>query len=340
MQRVLVSFACLITLFTCGAACRRAEYTNPIHQDDLVRLSPEPVTFDPNNIVSAATLADSVTFDVTYIENFLRHSPYGGPSFLSTYSSNGVSAASAIMSAALRHSINPIAILVRAQMNQGLVSETRYPSDGSRVEYAFGCGCRAPGKCDAAFAGFDIQVECYAYSLRSSLKALAADGRTPGGWGPGIASKTLDGKIITPSDEGTAAIYQYEPVVGTFTNGASLFWNIFSNYAYALGYYGPPDPAIAGAWIGGACSKDGNCGYANALCADNYPDGMCTLSCTGTCPVESGKSDSFCARFDTVGYCFKACNELAPSCRKGYVCLKVNAYAPSVAPQAVCTREP
>ena len=329
MRRLRVSLACLITLIAFTVSCKRADYFSPIHQDDLVRLSPDAVAFDPNNIVTAAALSDASTFDVTYIENFLRHSPYGSASFLSTYSSNGVSAASAIMSASLRHTINPIAILVRAQMNQGLVSESRYPSDGTRVEYAFGCGCRAPGDCDAAFAGFDIQVECFAYALRSSLKAIAADGRTSGGWGPGIASKTLDGKTVTPSEAGTAAIYQYDPEVGTFTSGASLFWNIFSNYAYALGYFGPPDPAIAGAWIGDACTKDGNCGYENAVCAENYPDGMCTLACAGTCPAAPGKAEAFCASFGTVGFCIKLCNELAPSCRTGYACRKVKTFGAS-----------
>jgi hypothetical protein len=336
MRRVRAGLAGLLTLVTCVVGCRRADYVNHIHQDDLILLAPGVAQFDANNIVNAATLTDASSFDVTYIEGFLRSSPYGSPSFLSTYTSNGVSAADAIISAAQRHQINPIAILTRAQMNQGLVSASRYPSDGSRIEYVFGCGCRAPGDCDPAFAGFDIQVECFAYALRSSLNAIAADGRTAGGWGPGIAGQTLDGNTVTPTDAGTAAIYQYDPTVGTFATGSSLFWTVFSNYAHALGYFGPPDPAIAGAWLGDACAKDGNCGYPNPICADNYPGGMCTLACTGSCPDQPGKAAAFCGAFDNQGYCLRVCNELAPSCRDGYACRKVKRFPTTSASQAGC----
>src|SRR4051812_28192588 len=46
----------------------------------------------------------------------------------------------------------------------------------------------------------------------------------------------------------------------------------------------PPSPANHG-WVGGACAVADECAFANAMCLrDGFPNGACTLPCTGVCP--------------------------------------------------------
>lgn len=193
--------------------------------------------FDADEIIPSASMQDSAALDAVHVAAFLQATPYGGASFLATYTSHGESAAQAIATAAQSYSINPILLLARAEMDQGLVGSSTYPSPPSRVEFAFGCGCGAPGDCDAAYQGFDVQLECLAAALRESLDAVAARGKTDGGWGPGIASTTLDGVQVTPKDASTAALYQYTPIVAVDQAGGNwLLWNLLTKYAKAVGY--------------------------------------------------------------------------------------------------------
>src|ERR1700722_9880467 len=198
--------------------------------------------FDPGEILDPVSMQDDGALDGGTIEQFLQQTPYGSSSFLSTYSSNGVPASDAIASAAERYTIDPILLLVREEMDQGLVASTGYPSPSSRVEFAFGCGCTAPGTCDPTYAGFDVQVACLAASMRDNLDAVTATGQTAGGWGPNITSTTLDGVDVTPEDDSTAALYQYTPVVAVGQAGGNwLFWNLWHQFAGALDYSPPAD---------------------------------------------------------------------------------------------------
>jgi hypothetical protein len=194
-------------------------------------------SFDPDEIVASSPMQDSATLGAAELSAFLRATPYGQASFLADYSSHGISAASAMVSAGQTYGLNPLVILVRAEMDQGLVGSATYPSPSSRVEFAFGCGCAAPGDCDPAYAGFDIQAQCLAAALRESLDAVKAGGKTDGGWGPGIAGVTLDGVNVTPKDDSTASLYQYTPVVAQGQAGGNwLLWNLWQKYAGALSY--------------------------------------------------------------------------------------------------------
>ncbi len=319
-------------------ACKSQPPTNHLNQHDLALAVAAPATgFSPNQLLSDGAMADALSFEATQIQTFFQRSPYGGSSFLSTYSSNGVRAADAIERISTRYSINPIVLLSRIQMQQGLVSESRYPTDGKRIEYLFGCGCKSPTECDAAYAGFDVQVDCFAYALRASLDAITANRVTLGGWGPGVERSTLDGITVTPENAATAALYDYDPRVGTFASDNSLFWLIFMNYSAFLGYV-PPDsaPPKGTSWIGDACEKDTACAAQGGLCATNYPGGMCTIGCTTTCPSEFGRPESFCASFGDDGFCLKICNEVASSCRDGYACRRVKQFGGGTSSQAVC----
>ena len=79
----------------------------------------------------------------------------GGSSFLATYASHGVSAARGDRGrVAGSYALEPARVpRARADGPGARRLERAYPSPASRVEYAFGCGCAAPGDCDARTRG-------------------------------------------------------------------------------------------------------------------------------------------------------------------------------------------
>ena len=244
-----------------GCAAKAGEDTF-LQADDL---SAAEGDFDPNEIVDPPSFEDGSTLDVVAVQTFLERTPYKRQSFLSTYQSNGVRAADAIARSAQAYRINPLVLLVLAEVGQGLIGQQFYPFPPNRVEYVFGCGCVTLSKCDPALAGFDKQVDCVARSLRTSLDDIAKGGQTAGGWAPSKTSLTLDGAKITPADASTAALYQYSPVVGKGQSGSWLFWNIWQKYATYLEYDGPiGGGTVTTAWIGDACTADPDCEIGRA----------------------------------------------------------------------------
>ncbi len=318
------------------AACAKSPPASPsvLQASDL---QSDGSAFDPDEIVASGPMQDQGALDAAGVLAFLQKTPYGAASFLATYASHGVSAAEAIVTASHRFALDPLVFLVRAQVDQGLVGSSAYPSPASRVEYAFGCGCEAPGNCDPSYAGFDVQVGCLGAALRVSLDAVAATGKTADGWGPGIAATTLDGVQVTPKDDSTSALYQYTPVVATGSAGGSwLFWNLWRKYAAAAGYTGAkPGAAI---WIGDACEGNAACvlGSTQGTCATQFPGGLCTIACTASCPSAVGQPPSFCADFGAQGgFCLEVCNPADVQCRQGYTCKSVQ-QAGGTATQSVC----
>jgi hypothetical protein len=222
----LLVLAALLEAAGCSSSSPPATFLQPA---DLAK-NPG-MQFDPNEIVDSASFSDARTMVGIDIQQFLNKTPYDHPSFLATYASNGESAAQAIVRTAELYHINAMVFLVRAEMDQGLVGATRYPSPPERVEFAFGCGCAAYNDCDPRYAGFDVQVDCLGQALRQSLDDIAANGATAGGWGPGMTSTTVDNVQVTPQDDSTAALYQYDPVVAPGAAGGNwLFWNIWNLY--------------------------------------------------------------------------------------------------------------
>lgn len=282
--------------------------------------------FDPNTIIDqTASLTDPYALPLaSSVQQFLLQTPYGSESFLATYASNGVSAATAINNASMTYQLNPLLFLVRAEIDQALVSQTTYPAPAARVEYAFGCGCdvipspsNPSPRCDPAFAGFDKQVDCLARTMRSYLDSVCGTAQaTPGGWAVGTTSTTIDGVAITPYNEGTAALYQYAPVVLQGEQGGNwFFWNVYQFFAYFAAYPG----AIGQSWIGDPCCGNSACPFQGGACAVNVPGGMCTAACSTTNPCPTDSARKAVCRSD--GYCLFDCS--ADPCRQGYVCQTV-----------------
>ncbi|MDB4946517.1 MAG: hypothetical protein JWP97_6051 [Labilithrix sp.] len=285
----------------------------------------EAPKFDRNNIVDTATLTDYLALDATLIQKFLHRTPYDRPTFLDTYQSNGVRAADAIARAARTYRINPLAFLVAAQGTQGLIGEVNYPFPPERVEYVFRCGCLQGSDCMAELAGFDKQVDCLGRQLRAALDQIGTNDQTDGGWGKDKTSTTLDNLKVTPGSEATAAIYDRNPRVQEGQAGGTwFFWNLFNIYALGADYSGPIGGASGGAWIGDKCTSEASCADVGegAICATDYPEGLCTIKCTGDCPSLADAPEAFCADFgDNGGFCLAVCNPSSPSCRDGYKCV-------------------
>jgi hypothetical protein len=320
------SLACAAIVATSG--CGSTPATGPVLQP----LDQEPamgVTFNPNEIIPYAAFIDSLSFSPSQIQQFLDMNPYGTTSFLSTYQSSGIFAADSIAEASTTYQINPIVLLVRAEVNGGLVGAETYPLPSQQVEYVFGCGCTTNTSCDPSFAGLDKQFNCLASTLRNSIDQIEATGQTAGGWAPGRSGKTLDSVNVTPADASTAALYQYDPIVGQGKSDNWLVWNIWQLYTTFLSYVPPPDPAAdATAQVGDPCIASADCAYSGPLCwtGMNYPGGLCTGTCTGSCE----SMGAFCADFTSAGYCLAECNPTDPaSCREGYSCTLIHEYMSS-----------
>lgn len=306
------------------------------HRLDPLDLEPnDRGAFNANAPVVDAELTDIETLDRDAVQRFFQKTPYGEPSFLETYQSNGVRAVDAILAAARQYQINPLVFIVFAQISQGLVGERLYPFPVERVEYVFRCGCSHQADCRPEFAGFNRQIDCLGRALRSALDDLASKKATASGWAPGKPMQSLDGVNVVPENDATAALYDRLPRVAERAPGGTwVFWNVWQRYAPALDYGGPVG-TIAGRWIGEACASSAACGVENGVCATNYPNGLCTVACTGTCPNQPSKPESFCTKFPGGGFCLPVCNPGSPQCRPGYKCLEVA--GASEGTQFVCT---
>lgn len=339
--------ACVMAIVTIGAGAassgcaKKSSESTFLQAQDLAK-NEALLDFVAGEIIESASFTDTLTLDAVAIQNFLAKTPYKRPSFLQTYQSNGVRASDAVVRAGAAYRINPLFLLVRAQVDQGLIGEQFYPFPPSRVEYVFGCGCPGGGSsCDPALAGFDRQVDCVARKLRTSLDEIAGSGQTAGNWGPGKQSVTIDGVRLTPVDDSTAALYQYSPTVGLGKGGNWLVWNIWQNYATATDYFGPIVTDGGGAWTGDSCTSDMVCVAPAAFCAKDFPGGMCTVQCTKQdCPQDPMRPVSFCADFAALGgYCLPVCDPTVSGvCRPGYTCKPVAKLGASTATQSGCTK--
>lgn len=74
-------------------------------------------------------------------------------------------------------------------------------------------------------------------------------------------------------------------------------------------------------WLGGACTKDADCGGAEGVfCDKSQPQGFCALSCENTCPKKRGYRAAMCAGTE-ASTCRVRCNR-DKDCRPGYSCQK------------------
>jgi hypothetical protein len=309
------------------AACGKGKALNGLKPQDFAAVEDGGAgKFDPNNVLDPASFEDIESKHALDVQNFFHRGPYDQSSFLETYQSNGIRASDAIQQSALTYRINPLVFLVFSEMYQGLVGNLDYPFPPSRVEYVFRCGCFDRDNCLANMAGFDRQVDCLGRNLRQALDQVtnSTAQKTASGWGTNIANTTLDDVSVTPKNESTAVLYDaLGKVAEGDLGGTWLFWNIWNLYAKKMEYTAPAG-AIAGRWIGDPCAIDSACGYDGAVCATNYPQGLCTAQCTGDCPKDDNKPPALCVKFKSGGaYCLKHCEAAAALCRSGYKCVNV-----------------
>jgi hypothetical protein len=196
--------------------------------------------FDRNAVIDDISMRDSTAMTADDLQTFLEKTPWGTASVLATYTESGKTAAAIMVDAAKTYSINPIEMVVRVQMEQGLVSKTTATT--ATIAKAFGCGCADGAVCTAAYAGFSAQADCAAGTMsRSMTKALTAAG-TVSGWTRGKSKDSLDGLTIIPKNAATAALYTYTPWVGEAgggragVGGVSLHAQVWNRFATALSY--------------------------------------------------------------------------------------------------------
>ncbi len=204
------------------------------------RASVREAEFDRNSVLTDKALRDTGAMTAADIQAFLDETPWGNTSVLADYEEDGKSAAEIMYEAATKHGINPLELLVRVQMEQGLVSK-KTASDES-ITLAFGCGCPHSPVCSPKYEGFANQADCAAGTLSRSMdRALTANG-TASGWKKGEEKLTQDKVEIVPANAATAALYTYTPWVGEAgggkkgIGGASLHHAVWTRFADAVGY--------------------------------------------------------------------------------------------------------
>ncbi len=197
-------------------------------------------TFDRNTVLDDKSMRDSTAMTAGDVQKFLDKTPWGTKSALAVYKENGKSAAQIIVETATVHGINPIEMLVRVQMEEGLISKTTASS--ATIAIAFACGCPSSAACSDKYRGFANQAECAAGTLRRSMdKALTSQG-TASGWARSKSKVTEDGITIVPTNATTAALYTYTPYVGKAgggqenVGGVSLHAEVWDRFAEFASY--------------------------------------------------------------------------------------------------------
>jgi MYXO-CTERM domain-containing protein len=238
--------------------------------EDSARGTSSSVTerpFDRNAVLDDKSMRDAETLTVADVQKFLDKTPWGTRSALAKYTEGGKSAATIMVDAAKAHGINPLEMLVRVQMEQGLVYKTTAPA--TSISLAFGCGCPHSSVCNDSYRGFANQAECAAGTMRRTMdKALTASG-TVSGWSRGKSKDTEDGITIVPKNAVTAALYTYTPWVGEAgggkvgVGGVSLHAQVWDRFAESVSY---------GAWAvasAGNAESTGSTGNADAGAPDS-----------------------------------------------------------------------
>jgi MYXO-CTERM domain-containing protein len=231
--------------------------------------------FDRNAVIDDISMRDSAAMTAADLQTFLEKTPWGTASVLATYTESGKTAATIMVDTAKKYGINPIEMVVRVQMEQGLVSKKTAPA--ATLAKAFGCGCADGAACVASYSGFSAQADCAAGTMsRSMTRALTTAG-TVSGWSRGKAKDTLDGLTIVPKNAATAALYTYTPWVGEAgggkagVGGVSLHAQVWNRFATALSYGAWAAPATGTAdTTQGATDPDA--GTADSATADPTTD--------------------------------------------------------------------
>jgi hypothetical protein len=204
------------------------------------------VGFVAGNIIDDYTLTNKDTMSVSQIQNFLNSnvptcdtngtqtSEYGGgtraqwaanqslhpniPAFyppftcLKDYSQNGSSAAQIIYNIAQSYNINPQALLVVLQKEQGLVTDT-WPGP-HQYKTATGYGCPDTAACDSQYFGFTNQVTNTA-KMFHAIEIASPTWSTPYILGNNTIqynpTASCGSSVVNIQNRATQALYNYTP---------------------------------------------------------------------------------------------------------------------------------
>ncbi|MBK6694414.1 MAG: hypothetical protein IPG50_19735 [Myxococcales bacterium] len=133
-----------------------------------------------------------------------------------------------IYNAAKLGGVNPLALLVRLQLEQSLVGTKAGQLTPEKLDQklaiAFGCGCPHAPICKTepqSYTGFYNQVSCAVRVLKQHMDSVKTRGKTSSGWGTaGVTKTTQDGVEVTPENAATAVLYTYTPYAGQDYGGA------------------------------------------------------------------------------------------------------------------------
>lgn len=184
-----------------------------------------PNTHNQNLIIYDEEFYDWQAHTEIWVQAFLD----SHTGILKNYIQDGRTAAKIIFDASQQYQISPKVILVMLQKEQSLIED---PTRESVLYKAMGYGCPTTGSCAPEFFGFANQVDLGTKALRRYVDRIRNDpcGCTVSGWKPGQAKATLDGDIVTPANDATAAFYTYTPHL----SGNYSFWNIWKRYGFDL----------------------------------------------------------------------------------------------------------
>ena len=196
--------------------------------------------FDKNNIIDDKSMRDATTLTSADVQKLLEKTPWGTASALATYTEGGKSAAEIMTAAAVAHKLNPLELVVRTQMEQGLISKTTAPA--ATIAKAFGCGCPDGSSCSDKYQGFAAQAECAAGTMDRAISAAQTSAGTVSGWARSKAKASQDAVTVTPANASTAALYTYTPWVGEAgggkagVGGVSLHYQVWDRFAQWTSY--------------------------------------------------------------------------------------------------------
>lgn len=223
--RLLLIFQLAITLPFLGASSVQAG-DNPLQmlREGLDWMERHEIaeTYDKNTVISDATMLAVDSMTTSQIQSFLD----GKAGVLKNQQfadRNGATkdVAQIIRDAAVGHGISPKVLLVRLQMEKGLITKAA-PSQ-SDFDGAMGVGWYDGGYVDPKWKGLGPQVWRSAYILKLRMSE----------WSPGD-SKSVDNGADTvyPTNGATWSLYRYTPWTGLCcgAGGNKLHWVLYWQY--------------------------------------------------------------------------------------------------------------
>lgn len=185
--------------------------------------------FNPNYIISDFEILDYTSMSLEEIQNFIKRKD----GYLADYScadQDGkiMTAAEIIYDRAITNLVNPKFIIVLLQKEMSLIEE-KTPKQ-SQLDWAMGYGCPDGESCNLRWKGFWKQVNSASLQFRDYMDNphlyTYKAGETYTFSNPYSTIKQ-ENTLVTPSNQATAALYNYTPHV---YNGNYNFYKIWQKY--------------------------------------------------------------------------------------------------------------